>query len=63
MVTVRVKGVSRVCQGLCSQLGDKQLPGIVAIRESSHKFKYESNVWWLKTILTDTKNSLGVGKG
>lgn len=63
MVTFSLKGVSTVCQGLCGRMGDKQLPGIVAMREPSHKFQNESNVWWLKTILTDTKNNLGVGKG
>lgn len=36
MVKVRAKGVSRVCQSLCGQPGDKQLPGIVGIREGHH---------------------------
>lgn len=33
-----MKGCVQTCQGLYGQQGDKQLPGIVALREASHKF-------------------------
>lgn len=31
-----MKGVSKVCQKVCGKACDKQLPGIVGIRESHH---------------------------
>lgn len=60
----RVEGVSRVCQCLCGRPGDKELPGIVGIGDPHHtRFNMKVTFGGLKTILTDTKNSLGVGKG